>query len=177
MGGGTGGGGAPAGGEPGLGGGLDDALGGLGDDGEDELTFGDGFDIPLDGLPEFFTPAPGGGPGDDGEGALGSHSAAAAGGTSGASGSVGGGLVARVAAVAEYDSLADITGEESGARAALGLTDSQVAAGSTGGAAAGGGVAGASDAGGWGNYERLREAYVVRWQQMQVRCVRDSIAG
>ena len=74
----------------------------------DDLAFGDDFDIPLAGLPEFFGSEGGGGGG-------------------------GGARVDRVTAIAEFDSLAEITGEESGARAALGMAPAASASSAEGG--------------------------------------------
>lgn len=129
--------------EGGDGGGLG---GGLGDeDDEDALGFGDAFDIPLAGLPEFFTSTDG--------------SAPPVGATA---------LAATLEAAAEYDMLADITGEESGARAALGLTAAGAGAPGVGGATPAAAQAAASS-GGWDNLPQLQAAYLVKWQETQVR--------
>lgn len=146
------GGGGPAGGEPGIGGVMDASAleggldGGLEDDENLEgFTFGGGFDIPLPGM--HFE-------GLEGDGSLGGIGDDGAGGVT---------LADRAAAVAEFDDLAEITGQESGARSAaaagLGL------AASVASAAPGGG----GDDGGWGNINALQAAYMTQWQQAQVR--------
>lgn len=135
----------PPGGEPGLGG----LEGELGDD--EDLAFGDAFDMPLAGLPEFFTSTDGTEPPEGGDV-----------------------IAAQMEAAAEYDMLAEITGEESGARAALGLapaaSGAAVYAAPAPAAAPGGG-----DAGGWGNLGQLQAAYLQKWQQQQVRMGGDEM--